>query len=91
MQDTTLDLLKMPLLERIGEYGFLNSTLKELSSNVKQIGKFAFKRSKLKVVDLPLLEFVDVEVFNNCFQLISVSVPLVKEIKNGAFRNCGCL
>ena len=41
----------MPLLERIGEYGFLNSTLKELSSNVKQIGKFAFKRSKLKVVD----------------------------------------
>ena len=86
--DSELEHINMPQLDRIGAYGFLNTTLRKLNLNVREIGKYAFKGSMLVEIDLPLLKLVETEVFSNCKLLVRAVIPYVQEIENLAFQNC---
>ncbi|MBQ8749734.1 MAG: leucine-rich repeat protein [Clostridia bacterium] len=83
-------------VEIIGDYAFNNAhNLEEIYFNngLRQIGKFAFGGSSLKVVDLPEgLSCIESDAFNGCEFLEKVKLPTtLKEIKNNAFHYCKSL
>lgn len=90
---TNLTVDELTSLEKIGVSAFENAGIIQSldSSNIKSIGKNAFKGSQIISVNLPNVETVDSSAFENCTSLTTASMPKLAEVSSNLFKNCSSL
>lgn len=90
---TNLTVDELTSIEKVGVSAFENAGLIQRvdSSNLKTLGKNAFKGSQIVSVNLPNIESVDSSVFENCTSLTMVSMPKLTELSSNVFKNCSAL
>lgn len=83
--------IDFPNLEKIGEYAFSGSSLKEADCpKVTDLGINAFNGCcKLETVKLPAVETVSIGAFRDCTSLKTVDISSATKIGANAFRNTG--
>lgn len=68
-------------------YSFPSGITSVYGKNVKDTDIGFFRESNIERVDLPVLEVVSREAFQNCTSLYEINVPLAKEISLNSFEN----
>ena len=89
-RNTALETVDFPKLEVIGNYSFSGASgFSEMSfENLTEIGTNAFEESGITSFDAPKLEKMGSNCFASCYNLESVSMPLITELPIGVFKNC---
>ena len=88
-----LKTISMPKLETIGDYAFQKTPeLVEITlDTVDEIGISSFAESSVESVSFLNVTKLGMNVFSDCEDLVSVSIPLLTELSIGAFKNCTSL
>ncbi len=83
--------LDFPNLEKIGEYAFSGSMIREISfPNVFDVDINAFNGcNKLETVVLPSVETISIGAFRDCTSLKTVDIGSATKVGANAFRNTG--
>ena len=74
----------------IKDYAFYEcSNLESIDlSKVKRIGRYAFYKTKLKSIDMPICEEIGDCAFEYCYYLQDINMPSIEYIGSNAFYEC---
>ena len=87
---TSLSYAYLPVLEDISYATFQNCTSLEsmYAPNVTKVSMLGCYNCGLTTLDLPSCSYIDVEAFENNYNLSQVSLPLCEYVGTHAFGNC---